>query len=85
MFVLQMADAGLDSSAAFHPAPGRPRHAASSSPVHVHRNLALVAVTTIAHVHMRLADPVADHVPDLFDLRGQRVAIIGVAGKAFRA
>ena len=83
VFVLQMADAGLDGGAAFHPAPQRPRRAAPSSLVHMHGNLALVVVTAIAHVHMRLADPLADHVPDLLHLRRQRVTIIGIAGKAF--
>ncbi len=34
---------------------------------------------------MHLADPFPDHALDLFHLRGQRVAIVGIGGKTFGA
>jgi hypothetical protein len=51
----------------------------------MYRGLALVVVTAIAHVHMRLSDAIPDHAPDLLHLLGQGVAIIGIAGKALGA
>src|ERR1019366_3299539 len=85
MFHLEMSDAGFDRGATFHPSPERSRRPASSSFVHMHRCSARVIVAAIAHVHMHLAGPLPDHALDLFHLRGQRVAIVGIGGKTFGA
>ena len=84
VFVLQMSDGGLDGGTALHPSPQRFWRPTSGSLIDMHHHIASVVVAAIAHVHMRLPDPdpVPDPVPDLFHLRSQRVAIVGISGKA---
>ena len=51
----------------------------------MHGDRAVIVVAAIAHVHVRFAHLLADQAFDLLHLCGQRVAVIGISGKALRA
>ena len=85
VFSLQMSDAWLDRGPTFHPSPLCLRCPSSSSPVDMHGGCAVMVMASIAHVHMRLADLVADQALDLLHLCSQRVAVVGISIEALRA
>lgn len=51
----------------------------------MHSRPVRVVVAAITHVHMYLAGALPDHGPDLFQLFGQPVAIVGIARVTLRA
>jgi hypothetical protein len=51
----------------------------------MHGDCAVIVMAEIAHVHVNFANSVADQVINLLHLRGKRVTIVGISGKALGA
>ena len=79
MPVFQMTDPRFHHRSPFHPLPQPLGGLAFALLVHVHFDLPLVAVPSVAPVHKHLFDSVAHHPPHLLQCLFERVSVIRIA------